>query len=85
LSGVFYLPQPVVRLARRLKMKWASMYLVGFLILISGLLAALWKIGILESIGTAWTVIGIVMMIGMGIMIAVSNSRGKENIEIKRD
>ena len=65
-------------------MKWAGMYLVGFTILIGGLLAALWKLGILASIGTTWTVIGVVIVLGIGIMFAVSNSGTKENIEIDR-
>ena len=60
------------------------MYFVGFVILIGGVLAALWKLGILDSIGTTWTVIGVVIAIGFGIMIAVSNSGTKENIEIDR-
>ena len=65
-------------------MKWANMYLVGFLVVIGGILAALWKLGILASIGTTWTVIGVVIAIGLGIMFAVSNSGTKENIEIDR-
>lgn len=65
-------------------MKWAAMYFVGFVILIGGVLAALWKLGILDSIGTTWTVIGVVIAIGLGIMIAVSHSGSKENIEINR-
>jgi len=59
-------------------MKWAGMYLVGFVVLIGGLLAALWKLGILERIGTAWTLIGVAILIGVGIMISVSNSGRKE-------
>ena len=65
-------------------MKWAGMYLVGFVVLAGGLLAALWKLGILASIGTTWTLIGVAITIGFGIMIAVSNSGIKENIEINR-
>jgi hypothetical protein len=65
-------------------MKWAGMYLVGFLFLIAGLLAALWKLGILASIGATWTAIGVVIAIGIGIMIAVSNSGTKESIDISR-
>jgi hypothetical protein len=64
--------------------KWTGMYLVGFLILLGGVLAALWKLGILASIGTTWTLIGVAIAIGVGIMIAVSNSGIKENIEIDR-
>ena len=63
-------------------MKWAGMYLVGFVVMIGGLLATLWKLGILASIGTTWTLIGVVIVIGFGIMIAVSHSGSKENIEI---
>ena len=63
-------------------MKWAGMYLVGFVLLVGGLLAALWKLGILASIGTTWTLIGVVIAFGFGIMIAVSHSGSKENIEI---
>ncbi|HEV7611024.1 MAG TPA: hypothetical protein VGO37_04030 [Steroidobacteraceae bacterium] len=65
-------------------MKWAGMYLVGFIILLGGLLAALWKMGVLARIGTTWTLIGIAIAIGLGIMIAVTNSGTKENVEIKR-
>jgi uncharacterized membrane protein HdeD (DUF308 family) len=65
-------------------MKWAGMYLVGFVVLVGGVLAALWKLRILESIGTTWTLIGTAIAIGFGIMIAVSNSGSKENIEIER-
>jgi len=65
-------------------MKWVSMYLFGFLILIGGVLAALWKLGILERVETTWIVIGVAIAIGLGIMIAVSSSGTKENIEIDR-
>ncbi len=65
-------------------MKWTGMYLLGFVVLIIGVLCALWKLGILESIGTTWTVIGVVIAIGIGIMVAVTNSGTKENIEIDR-
>jgi hypothetical protein len=65
-------------------MKFAGLYLVGYVILIGGIIAALWKTGVLERVGATWTAIGIVIAIGMGIMIAVSNSGSKENIEIDR-
>ena len=65
-------------------MKWAGMYLIGFIILVGGLLAALWKLGILANIGTTWTVIGVVILLGVGIMFAVANSGSKENIQIDR-
>jgi hypothetical protein len=65
-------------------MKWTGMYLLGFVVLLGGLLAALWKLGILATIGTTWTLIGVVIAIGIGIMISVSSSGTKESIEIDR-
>jgi hypothetical protein len=65
-------------------MKWTGIYLIGYVILVGGLLAALWKMGILASIGVAWTLIGVVIAIGIGIMLAVSSSGRKDNIEINR-
>ena len=63
-------------------MKWTGMYLLGYAILVGGVLAALWKIGVLERIGPFWTGIGVVVAIGVGIMISVANSGSKENIQI---
>jgi hypothetical protein len=65
-------------------MKWAGMYFVGFVLLVGGGLAALWKLGILQNIETTWIVIGVVILLGVGIMISVANSGTKENIEIDR-
>ena len=65
-------------------MKWAGMYFVGFAILIGGIFAALWKLGVLQHIETTWIVIGLAVVIGMGIMISVANSGSKENIQIDR-
>jgi len=65
-------------------MKWAGMYLVGFVLLVGGILAALWKLGLLAGISTTWAVIGIVILIGIGIMISVAHSGTKENIQIDR-
>ena len=66
-------------------MKWAAMYFVGFVLLIGGVLAALWKLGILQNIETTWIVIGVVILAGMGIMVSISNSGTKQNIEIDRE
>lgn len=58
------------------------MYFIGFIVLLAGVLGALWKMGVLESIGTTWTLIGVVIVIGLGIMAAVFYRSSKENIEI---
>ena len=66
-------------------MKWAGMYFVGFVLLIGGGIAALWKLGILQNIETTWIVIGVVILAGVGIMVSIANSGTKQNIEIDRE
>ena len=66
-------------------MKWAGMYFVGFALLIGGVLAALWQLGILQNIETSWIVIGIMILAGIGIMVSISNAGTKQNIEIDRE
>jgi hypothetical protein len=70
--------------AQRDAMKWTGIYLVGYLIMLAGIIAALWKSGIMARIGTTWTIIGLVIAIGIGVMIAVANSGKKESINIER-
>ena len=65
-------------------MKWAGMFFVGFVILIGGFFAALWKMGVLQNIETTWIVISVAILIGLGIMVSVANSGTKENIQIDR-
>jgi hypothetical protein len=63
-------------------MKWMRMYLVGYSIVLVGLIAALWKLGVLERVGPVWAAIGIVIAIGLGVMVSVSGSGNKETVEI---
>jgi hypothetical protein len=65
-------------------MKWVNVYLVGYVIFIIGVVAALAKAGVIERVGTGWTVIGVVIAIGLGIMFSISASGRKETIEIDR-
>lgn len=65
-------------------MKRTGIYLIGYAFLIVGLLAALWKMGVLAGIGAVWTLIGVVIAIGIGIMIAVSSRGTRDNIGLNR-
>lgn len=65
-------------------MKWLGVYLVGYLFLLVGVIAALWKVGVLERVGAGWTVIALVIALGLGVMLAVVKSGKKESIEITR-
>jgi hypothetical protein len=59
-----------------------GLYLLGYVIFVAGVIAALWKMGILERLGTTWTVIGLVIAVGVGIMIAVNSSGEKRIVEV---
>ena len=65
-------------------MKWVNVYLLGYVIFIIGIVAALAKAGVIQRVGTGWTVIGVVIAIGLGIMFSISSSGKKETIEIDR-
>jgi hypothetical protein len=57
---------------------------VGYAIVLAGLVAALWKLGMIERIGPEWTVIGVVIAVGLGFMVSVANSGNKETVEIDK-
>ena len=63
-------------------MKWMGIYLLGYVIFVGGVIAALWKMGVLERLGATWTVIGLVIAVGLGIMIAVNSSGRKSIVEV---
>jgi hypothetical protein len=65
-------------------MKWSGLYLVGYGVFLIGALLALWKMGVLASIGPVWTAIGVIIAIGLGIMMSVASSGKKETIEVDR-
>jgi hypothetical protein len=66
-------------------MKWMGMYLLGYVLVIVAGLLALWKTGVLASIGSFWVGVGLLVAVGLGIMIAVANSGKKETIEVDRN
>ena len=58
------------------------MYLVGYVIAVGGLVAALWKMGVIERVGAGWTAIGLVIAVGLGFMAAVANSGSKQTVVV---
>ena len=62
-------------------MKFASWFLLGYAVFLAGIAAALWKIGYLQRVGTEWTVIGFLIAVGLGLMLAIG---GRRSIEIDR-
>lgn len=65
-------------------MRWMSLYLVGYVLVVAGILMAMWKLGVLERIGGFWLGVGLVIAVGIGIILAVSGSGQKQVIEVDR-
>jgi hypothetical protein len=63
-------------------MKWMSIYLLGYVLFMGGVFLALWQWGVLENMGPVWTMVVVLIALGMGVMVAVANSGRKENIQI---
>jgi hypothetical protein len=59
-------------------MKFINIYLIGYFVLVVGAVLALWQAGILARLSTTWVVIGLIIAVGLGIMMAVS--AGKPDI-----
>jgi hypothetical protein len=53
-------------------MRFVNFYLIGYFLLVIGALAALWYGGALRQISAVWILIGLIIAIGLGIMLAIS-------------
>ncbi|MSO62026.1 MAG: hypothetical protein EXQ50_08050 [Acidobacteria bacterium] len=56
-------------------MRFINMYLIGYFILIVGICLALWQSGVLDSVAPIWIGIGAIVVVGVGIMMAVSSGK----------
>jgi hypothetical protein len=65
-------------------MKWTGLYLLGYVILMVALGLALWKTGVLQSLGAFWTGVAVLGAVGVGIILAVTSGGKKETIEIDK-
>lgn len=61
------------------RMRFIQLFLVGYLILVIGAALALWQTGVLSRVAPIWIVIGAIVAVGLGIMLAVSS--GKPQVE----
>ena len=55
-------------------MRFIHLYLIGYFILVLGAGLALWQAGVLARISGIWIAISAVIVIGLGIMLAVTSS-----------
>ena len=56
-------------------MRFIHLYLIGYFILILGAGLALWQAGVLARLDAIWIVIGLIIAVGLGIMLAVSGGK----------
>ena len=56
-------------------MRFVNIYLIGYFLLVIGAVAALWYGGVLSQISPIWILIGLVIAVGLGIMLAVSSGK----------
>lgn len=59
-------------------MRFLSVYLLGYVLLIIGALAALWQGGVLQRLSPVWVLASLVVATGFGIMLSLS--AGKPDI-----
>jgi hypothetical protein len=65
-------------------MKWMGTFFLGYVLLLAGIVAALWNVGVLANVSGVWIAIGTVIALGVGLMVAVANSGRKETIQIDK-
>jgi hypothetical protein len=55
-------------------MRFIHLYLIGYFILVLGAGLALWQAGVLARLSGTWIAISALIVIGLGIMLAVTSS-----------
>ena len=56
-------------------MRFINLFLVGYVVLMVGIGIALWQSGILARLSAVWIVVGVLVAVGVGIMLAVSSGK----------
>jgi hypothetical protein len=54
---------------------FVRIYLAAYFVLLAGAALALWQSGVLDRLPGSWLVIGAVVAIGLGLMLAMSSAR----------
>ena len=56
-------------------MRFVHVYLIGYFVLVVGAVLALWQSGALARVAGTWFVIGMIIALGLGIVLAVTSTR----------
>jgi len=52
--------------------RFIHLYLIGYAVLVIGAILALYQAGVLARISGTWIAIGMIIVLGLGIMLAVT-------------
>jgi hypothetical protein len=63
-------------------MRFINMFLVGYFILILGVVLALWQTGVLAHVAPIWVGIGVLVAVGVGVMLSVSSGKPEVSKEV---
>ena len=56
-------------------MRFIHLYLIGYFVLVIGAGLALWQAGVLQRVSGAWLGIALLIVVGLGIILAVTSGR----------
>jgi hypothetical protein len=56
-------------------MRFIHLYLIGYFVLVVGAVLALWKAGVLARVSGTWLGIATLIVLGLGIMLAVTAAK----------
>ena len=56
-------------------MRFIHFYLIGYFILVIGAALALWQAGVLARIPAIWIAISAIIVVGLGIVLAVTSAK----------
>jgi hypothetical protein len=54
--------------------RFVHVYLIGYFVLVTGAVLALWQSGALARVGGAWLVVAIIAALGLGVVLGVTSA-----------
>jgi len=65
-------------------MRFIHLFLVGYFVLVLGVVLGLWQTGVLSHIAKIWTGVGVLFAVGIGIMMSVASGKPDITKEVER-
>ena len=56
-------------------MRFIHLFLVGYAVLVIGVVLGLWQSGVLARVSPVWIGVGVLVAIGFGIMMSVASAK----------